>query len=299
MATHEVADCGADHIVAPAWAKWEPCVVVQKHKESYDVRIVSDNAHVPDVPMRFVRPIRKITVGEPTSAQRTPAKRKRSYGWTESEMQKLESAKVARMEALSRGEPAKQQYEWIRKCLLNKGVSKTARQIKRQLRQSKTPTPSPPVEATPDRDLTLAQRNRLRQLLNGRALRRSDRLLKQIASQMGLNEGSVWRAYRRNLPKAAPSRRGIRRCHFKATGVQCQHTNKDEGVTMFNVRLEPSNKAVLLSMGYSVQEFNTMVVKGRKRVNCCGCHQDGQPGAKSLPGSRICRHTLVRTSTSL
>ena len=117
-----VSDCNPDEVVAPADAKWEPCLVLRTNKRSYDVQILTDNGLVEakNVPKRFVRQL-KIAKAVSTPVQR---KRKRSYGWSAREIELLEEAKSARVQALLAGAPASQPNAFIRKFLKERNVEK-------------------------------------------------------------------------------------------------------------------------------------------------------------------------------
>ena len=119
-ATHEIADCTSDEIVAPASAKWEPCVIIRQTRDVYDVKIISDGAVCVDVPKRFVRPLRATGTRQQES---TPRKRVK-YGWNQRECELLLSAEKARLEVLSCGGRASQRNAWIGRYLSERGVRK-------------------------------------------------------------------------------------------------------------------------------------------------------------------------------
>ena len=127
-ATHEVADCGPEEVVAPPDAIWEHCLLLREKKTSFDVQIVSDGEKVRDVPKRFVRPLPKERVSVQPNVMKQKQKRKRkrssSYGWTQHELELLKEAESARIQALREGKPASQRISFIRKYLLCRNVVK-------------------------------------------------------------------------------------------------------------------------------------------------------------------------------
>lgn len=170
--------------------------------------------------------------------------------------------------------------------------------IYRALKKLDPNTPESTTPAiSPDRDLTLGERARIRQMLGDKPLRRGDRLLTNIAAKLGVSPKSVWRSYRTTLSRASSSSRGVRRCHFRAAGMECHHTsNSSFPLRMFEVRLEEDNKRVLQSMGYTVGQTSKLRASGRKLLYCCACHQKGRPSNNSLPGSRVCNHRVSTRS---
>ena len=115
--THEVADCSPDEVIPPRWCTWEPCTITKDNRDTFDLVIHAGDEVVVCklVPKRFVRPLAKVV---------QPTPRKRSYGWSPSELAHLRDAKRARVDALARGERASQPRAWIRKYLQEQGVTK-------------------------------------------------------------------------------------------------------------------------------------------------------------------------------
>lgn len=230
LATHEVADCGASEVVAPCDAKWEACVIKKTKRDTYDVQIIEDGTIVPNVPKRFVRPVTNAD-----TSTLTPKSKRKRYGWSDAELSYLVKAKRARLEALERGEPASQRNSWIKKYLVKhagmimrcavraiqthltshnsqlhittcstKSIYRALKKLDPNTSASTTPETSPDL-SSPERDLTLGERARVRQMLGDKPLRRGDRLLANIAAKLGVSPKSVWRSYRTALPRASSS----------------------------------------------------------------------------------------------
>ena len=105
-ATHEVANCDPDEIVAPADAIWEPCVVLRTTKNSVDVQIVADGQRCERVPKRFLSRLQRT----PSRTKKRKRKRSKSYGWTKDELAMLEQAIIARRQALLDGKTASREW---------------------------------------------------------------------------------------------------------------------------------------------------------------------------------------------
>lgn len=131
-------------------------------------------------------------------------------------------------------------------------------------------------------------------MVRGKALRRDGQLLKSIAAELFISPKSIWKDYRSTLSGAAADQRGrVRRCDFGVGASRCQHSVEDN-IQFYYVPIG-DNKRVLECMGYSNADVNKLVAKGRKRLNCCACHQHGRPSNASLPGSAICHHFSIRS----
>ena len=127
IATHEVANCEPDEIVAPQDSLWEKCVLLRSTKSSHDVLMICDRTTVKNVPRRFVRRLNESSATdvcqdkEPSKSKR---KRKRDYGWSTHALQLLHEAKSARAQSILKGEKVSQQAAFCRKYLATRNVDK-------------------------------------------------------------------------------------------------------------------------------------------------------------------------------